>query len=198
MTSGKTCKNDDCNRPLKSRGMCNTCYERWRRNGANGATLRAHRKPGMSNAQVVNHILEKTVINESSGCMIWQGATNGTGYGSLLYDGRIWVTHVLVQTILVGPRPDGMDCCHSRDCVSRRCVNPDHLRWDSRQANMIDAREVGTIANQRLSREDVTEIRAMIDSGEEPESVAERFDMTTHYLRRILRNDIWEDEVELS
>lgn len=50
--------------------------------------------------------------------------------------------HPLVLLAFVGPRPDGMDCCHNDgDPTNNRL---DNLRWDTRSGNEADKRIHGT------------------------------------------------------
>lgn len=51
---------------------------------------------------------------------------------------RNWPEHQLVLTSFVGPRPEGMECCHNNgDPGDNRVEN---LRWDTTMANRIDRR----------------------------------------------------------
>lgn len=59
-------------------------------------------------------------------CWEWTRAPrNQDGYGGVTYDGRRWLVHRLVWTLLVGPIPEGMTLDHL--CRNHRCANPDHL-----------------------------------------------------------------------
>lgn len=50
--------------------------------------------------------------------------------------------HTLVATAFIGPRPDGMECCHyDGDPSNNRLEN---LRWDTRSANRLDSVRHGT------------------------------------------------------
>lgn len=50
--------------------------------------------------------------------------------------------HHLVLITFVGPRPDGMECCHwNDDPADNRLAN---LRWDTRSANILDSVRNGT------------------------------------------------------
>ena len=187
------CLLEECGRPLKSRGMCNTHYEQRRRSGALGTRLREVRKPGMTDAEVLVHIMSRSERHEN-GCLLWTGAKNNTGYGSLLHEGRTWVVHTLVLTITQGPRPSGKEGCHSRQCVSRVCVNPEHLRWDTRRANLVDARETKSIAHQRLARSDITAIREKHFHGIAVADIAGEFGISPHYVNKIVRGAIWSNE----
>ncbi len=71
---------------------------------------------------------------------------------------------VLVLEAFVGPRPVGMECCHSNsDPSDDRLVN---IRWDTPKANAEDTRRNGTVRgsknqNAKLTEADVVEIRRL-------------------------------------
>ena len=50
--------------------------------------------------------------------------------------------HSLVLEAFVGPRPDGLECCHNDG--NRLNAELANLRWDTRSANTADAVEHGT------------------------------------------------------
>lgn len=53
-----------------------------------------------------------------------------------------WMAHVLVLTAFVGPRPEGMECCHGNGNPADNRV--ENLRWDTRSANQRDSVRAGT------------------------------------------------------
>ena len=59
--------------------------------------------------------------------------------------------HRLVLTAFVGPRPAGLECCHSDGIRSNNHL--DNLRWDTRSANRQDAIAHGTWSPPRLQGE---------------------------------------------
>lgn len=59
-----------------------------------------------------------------SGCWVWTGGINGTGYPVTRYKGKVWTVHRLVMHI-AGHEIEGMAVCHR--CDTPTCVNPDHL-----------------------------------------------------------------------
>lgn len=66
--------------------------------------------------------------------------------------------HHLVLEAFVGPRPDGMECCHNDGNASnnRRC----NLRWDTHRSNMQDCLRHGTHKPPaKLTSAQVKEIR---------------------------------------
>lgn len=82
----------------------------------------------------------KRVTVMPDGCWIWQGTVTSRGYGCI-GSGRkskSITTHRLAVIVRDGSIADGMTVdhlCHNRskcessgkDCLHRRCVNPDHL-----------------------------------------------------------------------
>ena len=83
----------------------------------------------------------KVSVAPLSGCWLWTGSTNGTGYG------RFWATsrpdgaklhyvHRYAYQMLVGPISEGLDLDHFR-CGNRACCNPEHVRPVTRRENML-------------------------------------------------------------
>lgn len=64
-----------------------------------------------------------------NGCWIWQGALQKDGYGLFRMQKATWLAHRAAYTLFVGPIPPELELDHvrTRGCISRACVNPDHL-----------------------------------------------------------------------
>ena len=58
----------------------------------------------------------------SGGCMLWQGADSGNGYGRISVGGKTRATHIVAYELFVGPVPRGMVLDHT--CRNRLCFNP--------------------------------------------------------------------------
>lgn len=65
------------------------------------------------------------VVETEHGCWLWQGSTDGDGYG-YAWDGvRVVRAHRLAYESFVAPIPEGLELDHL--CRIRGCVNPGHL-----------------------------------------------------------------------
>lgn len=81
----------------------------------------------------LSRIKQRIVVDENSGCWLWQGATNG-GYGRAKFtDGQKYV-HKKAYELIVGPVPDGLFLDHL--CRVRNCCNPKHLEPVTHQENI--------------------------------------------------------------
>lgn len=129
-------------------------------------------------------------------CVVWQGARNNGGYGTVRYQGRLWVVSRLMLALASGGDRPGMDACHSIGCSSRACVRREHLRWDTRRGNSIDTRTEHNHPHQRLTYEAASDIRRLAAKGLTPRQIGERFGVAGHYVSRILRGDIWRPRQE--
>lgn len=86
----------------------------------------------------VNRLLSKTIKAES-GCLIWTGCVDRTGYGAFKIAGKKLGAHVASWRLHNNgdPVPVGKLIMHKCDC--RLCVNPSHLVVATSSENMLDA-----------------------------------------------------------
>jgi len=76
-----------------------------------------------------------------SGCWPWIGAVNGSGYGSLGYNGRTEGAHRIAWIVAYGPIPKGASVLHR--CDIRLCCNPTHLFLGTAKTNAQDCKAKG-------------------------------------------------------
>jgi hypothetical protein len=79
---------------------------------------------------------------DENGCLVWQGAVNPNGYGSItLIDKQPWRTHRLAYYLTYGDIPEGLIIGHK--CDVRTCCNPEHLEAITHNENMRQMVERG-------------------------------------------------------
>ena len=95
-------------------------------------------------------------------CWLWTGFKNKDGYGHFSHNGKTISAHRMSLEIhLQREITAGLVVCHlPLICHNRACVNPRHLREDTRSANALDRHVDGTMPNAKLTEEQVREIRA--------------------------------------
>ena len=78
-------------------------------------------------------------VEKGDGCWLWTGARSGNGYGCMRVEGKVHSVHRLSYEWHIGPIPDGFTIDHVRErgCVSRLCVNPDHLEAVTNRENIL-------------------------------------------------------------
>ena len=134
------CSIRGCGKPVRARSLCSTHVQRLYRTGS----------PNVVRKTVISGGLTERFwarVRKTPGCWEWEGSKSAAGYGQVGHDGRILYAHRLACEWAHGSAPDGTEVCHS--CDNRGCVNPDHLRWGTRQENVDDMIERGRGAWQR-------------------------------------------------
>jgi hypothetical protein len=144
---------------------------------------------------------EKYIIDEESGCWIWQAATSGHGYGTMKIGGRKEAAHRISYEIHKGPIPEGMLGCH--ECDVRLCVNPDHIFLGTNLDNTRDMiskgreRYVGQkgASNPKAILDDkkVVEIIKLIAKGMTNRAIANRFGVSHGTVSLIRLGKCWPD-----
>ena len=87
--------------------------------------------------------LEARAVRESSGCLVWQGAINSEGYGTVWHRDRTKLAHRLMWELTRGPVPEGLEVMHT--CDVRACIAVDHLQLGTHAENLEDAKRKGRI-----------------------------------------------------
>ncbi len=123
----------DPDRPVRARGVCHRCYQRFRK---------AARTSGIVLKPVSRSLRDRLLARAfpiANGCWEWRGTLTTRKYGRIKHPGgRAALAHRVSYELVYGPIPDGLVLdhrCHTEDttcpggddCMHRRCVNPHHL-----------------------------------------------------------------------
>lgn len=131
-------------------------------------------------------------VNRSGeGCWAWGGSLDEDGYGEFFYRGRNRRAHELALSFTTGEkRHDSLDTCHS--CDNPPCVNPGHLRFDTRKSNVEDMLQRGRGARSgKLSDAQVILIRERRARGARQIDLAEQFGVSDGQISMIVRGLRW-------
>lgn len=93
------------------------------------------------NGTIFERIDRRFVIDDATGCHLWTGYVNDSGYGTIYYQGRNQRAHRVnyeLNCCAVDPK---LDIDHL--CRNRRCINPAHLEPVTRQENIRRSPLVG-------------------------------------------------------
>lgn len=168
----------ECGNPKTvARRLCRPCYNVAR----NAGTLKKHRILGPEDAF-------ENRIKKTATCWLWQGTTNGYGYGIFLMPGEIPVrAHRYSYEFFRGKKiPAGKIVMHS--CDNPPCVNPAHLRVGTKDENNKDTgnkrrHNYGLDHwNGRLSNAQVAAIRKSTKSTKE---LSEKYGIAYSHIYRI-------------
>ena len=123
--SNRTCTIDECARPHKARGLCQTHYDRKRRGLSPEGRVRF--------SDPADAIDARSMPVTETGCLLWTGHVDPGGYGRINIGGLATRVHRHVWETVHGDIPHGMMVDHI--CWARSCVNVDHLRLVNRSEN---------------------------------------------------------------
>jgi hypothetical protein len=120
-----TCTESDCDRPVYKRTICRPHYRKWLRDPS------VERPSQRTPEQRFWAKVQKTPT-----CWLWTAYLNpNTGYGHFGVKHGVMVgAHRFAYESVHGPVPESFDVHHT--CMTRRCVNPDHLEAVSRSENL--------------------------------------------------------------
>lgn len=191
-----TCKVENCDKLIASRGLCQMHLFRLRRHGTTGSA----RPLFVRNQPTKDRLLSHRVVDPMSGCWLWTGATHKNGYGYLNVQTpsgqKKFLTHRLAASIWNHfPLQSSLFICHS--CDQRLCFNPEHLFTGTAQDNTQDAVRKGRHAHGSrsgkaiLNEEEVQIIRRDYDCGVPKIELANRFGVTKRTIESVVWKEKW-------
>ena len=91
----------------------------------------------------------KSLVDDKTGCWLWQGAPAPNGYGSAPWEQKTDTAHRLAFMLWNNALdlPSTTQVLHDKDgkkCTSRLCCNPEHLHTGTAQDNADDDEKTGT------------------------------------------------------
>ncbi len=144
----------------------------------------------------------KVAPANDNGCLLWQAAANGDGYGLVRVGSKLQRAHRVAWEAVNGPIPNGLCVCHR--CDQPGCINPQHLFLGEHRDNVRDCAAKGRLAAQRpghtrgerngnskLTRLQVAQIRRKHSLGRSKSSLAREYAVAPTTIRRIVDRTRW-------
>ncbi len=137
-------------------------------------------------------------VNQKTGCWEFIGGLRN-GYGAIKNGAKTDGAHRVSYEIHKGEISQGLFVCHT--CDNRKCINPDHLWLGTAKDNTQDCVKKGRIVthegdrfkdghipyNAVLTKNQVLEIRSLIETGVKASIIAEIFGTSRHKVNDIIR-----------
>lgn len=176
------CTVEGCPHEATARGLCNSHYGRWKRNG-DPLIQRRVALHGYTLRQRFDHYLPN---RPKRGCWGWTGYKDRHGYGQLTIDQRPVFAHRLAYEFFCGPIPEGDAVLHR--CDNPPCCKPSHLFLGSQRDNMRDMTLKGRHGQRKLTEATVQEIRA---STGKCRDVAKQYGISATHVSEIRTGKSW-------
>lgn len=190
----RKCSVDGCDgnaaAPGCARGWCGMHYQRWKRTGDPEHVDIVRGAP-------MKFINEVALPFSGDECLLWPFAKDQHGYGQVWIDGALRGAHRVVCIKSHGQAPSpSSQAAHSCGMGHEGCVNPRHLRWDTRIGNFLDKEAHGTLAfgekhpSSKLTDDDIREIRSL-SSTMPQKDIAEMFGVSKPTISAIMTGKRW-------
>ncbi len=130
-------------------------------------------------------------------CLTWPFSYNGKGYGQTKHDGRMRGAHRVMCELAHGAPPIGKyDAAHSCGKGHFGCVNPRHLSWKTRKANLGDMATHGTKPlGEKSSCAKITEAQAIeiitMAKDKSHSEIAQLFGIARRTVSAIINGENW-------
>lgn len=124
------------------------------------------------------------IVDESTGCWLWQKAKNDKGYGQIWSGGKVKYAHRVFYERERGVLNDQHEIDHL--CRRHACVNPSHLE------PVFHAENARRGKSTRLTRKDVETIRGLVRVGNISQAeAARRWKVASSHVSRIVSRKKW-------
>lgn len=148
--------------------------------------------PELAEAVTVSRFWRLVDMGGPDECWKWLGDVNRDNYGVFTYHGRRHGAHELALSFTTGEmRLANLDTCHS--CDNPPCVNPSHLRFDTRASNVADMVKRGRANNApaKLTEAEVVLMRERRAAGARQADLAAQFGVGDGLVSMIVRGLRW-------
>lgn len=193
MTDRKLCAVEECGKPKRANGFCQSHNHR---NKRYGDPRGGPRGPRAADGEPLRWFRAHQNY-DGDDCLIWPYAKRHLGYGAILMeDGRFTSPHREMCAIHNGPPPDGMVARHLCGNGDRGCVSPRHLVWGTVAENSWDMIAHGTVGrgtkngNAKIDDDDVREIRRLRGKARQVD-LAARFGISQAVVSKIQLGEAW-------
>jgi hypothetical protein len=160
----------------------------------------AARKATHTHLSKLDEYLARTEPNDK-GCLLWQGANNGRGYGRVYFKGKYRQLHRVIYELVNGEIPKFKFILHT--CDEPSCINIDHLYMGTLSENSLDRERRNRIQRHvreehplaKLNWEAVKVIRYFIRKGYGPQTIANAYRMPCGTIHNVAVNKTWREDV---
>jgi hypothetical protein len=118
-----------------------------------------------------------------------------SGRPSIRIKGKFFFTYTLTLLAFVGPKPEGMECCHYDGNVLNNHLS--NIRWDTKLNNAQDSLRLNRITRgeenhlSKLKRSDIIPIRERSANGETHKSIAKDYGVDITAISYIVLGKTW-------
>jgi len=191
----KVCSVDGCSAKHKARGYCDIHYRRFLKYGD------PHGGP-TKQGEALDFLFNVALTYQGGDCLHWPYSRRRDGRGQVAYDGRPQIASRVVCILAHGPAPTpNHEAAHNCGNGHLACVNPNHLRWDTRKGNAGDMAIHGTLRTgelnnwSKITHKIAAEIRSMKGTASNAQ-IAVRFGVSKSTVGRVMRGDNWHIQKE--
>lgn len=129
-------------------------------------------------------------VKNKNDCWEWKSKKDKDGYGNMQFKNKTVRANRFIWTVLNGAIPEGMVVCHK--CDNPKCLNPDHLFLGTISDNVIDALKKNRLSNQKLTVDQVKELRKLYKTGKYSQSELGRiFGVSGSTVCQIVHRKLW-------
>ena len=123
------------------------------------------------------------IIDDEDSCWLWQARIGTHGYGEFKLNGKKETSHRVAYELTNGEIEGTYDVCHQ--CDNRMCCRPKHLDLGNRMYNMQDMVDKGRNHANKLTHEQVIEVKLYYKLGMTKSDIARAAGLNYDQVRNI-------------